>query len=204
MNVFWILWATAFHDWLKHLELTKLEWLHSVKVFGFLSEILDFPTKIAFSMCGIIYVFLQTPTTSVCVEWVLESGKFSTSIWKPTCWNRLITVDNVMNIIITLSICFNKLVSRYFWKINVIPYWFFPVANFYRQFNAIGPLFVHYAFLPYILSTSFSTHPKPLTWDKKPFQNRRVPLTTFLTLWDFPIFSAMWDCSNFSFFPKIF
>ena len=31
-----------------------------------------------------------------------------------------------------------------------------------------------YQLLPYVLSTSFSTHPKPLTRDKKPFQSRRV------------------------------
>ena len=37
---------------------------------------------------------------------------------------------------------------------------------FFRQFNAIGPLFVHYALLPYVLTTSFSPHPKHLTWDK--------------------------------------
>ena len=53
------------------------------------------------------------------------------------------------------------------------------VASFFRQFNAIGPLFVHYALLPYVLSTSFSTHPKPLTWDKRLFQSSRVTLSTF-------------------------
>ena len=45
---------------------------------------------------------------------------------------------------------------------------------FFRQFNAIGPHFVHYALLPYVLSTSFLTHPKPLN---KLFQSRRVPLS---------------------------
>ena len=37
------------------------------------------------------------------------------------------------------------------------------VASFFRKFNAIGPLSVHYALLPFVLSTSFSTHPEPLT-----------------------------------------
>ena len=36
-----------------------------------------------------------------------------------------------------------------------------------------------YQLLPYVLSTAFSTHPKPLTWNKKPFQSRRVLLSTF-------------------------
>ena len=35
--------------------------------------------------------------------------------------------------------------------------------------------FMHiYQLLHHVLSTSFSTHPKPLTWVKKPFQSKRV------------------------------
>ena len=47
-----------------------------------------------------------------------------------------------------------------------------------------------YQLLPYGLSTSFSTHPKPLTWDKKPFQSRRVH---FFDTENFLLFSALWD-----------
>ena len=53
-----------------------------------------------------------------------------------------------------------------------------------------------YQLLPYVLSTSFSTHPKRLTWDKKPFQSRRVDF--FRHYETFLLFSALWDC----FFPK--
>ena len=55
-----------------------------------------------------------------------------------------------------------------------------------------------YQFLPYVLSTSFSTHPKPLTWDKKPFQSRRVHF--FRHYETFLLFSALWDW----FFPNFF
>ena len=55
-----------------------------------------------------------------------------------------------------------------------------------------------YQLLPYVLSTSFSTHPKPLTWDKKPFQSRRVH---FFRHWDFPPFFR--HCET-DFFPKFF
>ena len=79
------------------------------------------------------------------------------------------------------------------------------MGSFFRQFNAIGPLFVHYALLPYVLSTSFSTHPKPLTWDKKPFQSRRVLFPLFSTLWDFPPFFGTLRLFTFLIFsPKFF
>ena len=68
----------------------------------------------------------------------------------------------------------------------------------------IGPLFVHYALLSYVLSTSFSTHPKPLTWDKKPFQSRRAPLYTFFDAMRLSPFFRQWDCSNFFFFSNFF
>ena len=35
----------------------------------------------------------------------------------------------------------------------------FTVAVFFRQFNAIGPLFVHYALLPYVLIHMYHTLP---------------------------------------------
>ena len=47
--------------------------------------------------------------------------------------------------------------------------------------------------LPYVLSTSFSLHPKPLTWDKKPFQSRRVPFHFFRHYETFLLFSSLWD-----------
>ena len=48
------------------------------------------------------------------------------------------------------------------------------------------------ALLPYVLSTSFSIHPKPLTWDKMPFQRRRVPFSTFIdTMRRFPFFGTV-------------
>ena len=53
-----------------------------------------------------------------------------------------------------------------------------------------------YQLLPYVLSTSFSTHPKPLTRDKKPFQSRRVHF--FWHYETFPLFSALWDYLTFS------
>ena len=55
-----------------------------------------------------------------------------------------------------------------------------------------------YQLLSYVLSTSFSTHPKPLTWDKKPFQSWRVHV--FWHYETFPLFSALWDW----FFSEIF
>ena len=55
-----------------------------------------------------------------------------------------------------------------------------------------------YQLLPYVLSTSFSTHPKPLTWDKKPFQSRRVHF--FRHYETFLLFSALWDW----FFSEVF
>ena len=48
-----------------------------------------------------------------------------------------------------------------------------------------------YQLLPYVLSTSFSTHPKPLTWDTKPFQSSRVHF--FRHYETFLVFSALWD-----------
>ena len=63
-----------------------------------------------------------------------------------------------------------------------------------------------YQLLPYVLSTSFSTHPKPLTWDKKPFQSRRVHF--FRHYETFLLFSALWDWFFSEFFllflPSIF
>ena len=62
-----------------------------------------------------------------------------------------------------------------------------------------------YQLLPYVLSTSFSTHPRPLTWDKKPFQSRRVHF--FRHYETFLIFSALWDwffSEFFLFLPSIF
>ena len=53
------------------------------------------------------------------------------------------------------------------------------MASFFSSVQRYRSTFLHYALLPYVLSTSFSTHPKPLTWNKKPFQSRRVPLSTF-------------------------
>ena len=55
-----------------------------------------------------------------------------------------------------------------------------------RETSTFCALMHIYQLSPYVLSTSFSTHPKPLTWDKKPFQSRRVHF--FSTLWDFPPF----------------
>ena len=55
-----------------------------------------------------------------------------------------------------------------------------------------------YQLLPYVLITSFLTHPKPLTWDKKPFKSRRVHF--FRHYETFLLFSALWDW----FFPEIF
>ena len=63
-----------------------------------------------------------------------------------------------------------------------------------------------YKTLPLVLSTSFSTHPKPLTWDKKPFQSRRVHsfrhYETFLLFWhcetDF-VFRNFFNCSSHQF-----
>ena len=55
-----------------------------------------------------------------------------------------------------------------------------------------------YQLLPYVLSTSFSTHPKPLTWDRKPFQSRRVHF--FRHYETFLLFSALWHW----FFSEIF
>ena len=46
-----------------------------------------------------------------------------------------------------------------------------------------------YQLLPYVLSTSFSTHPKSLTWDKIPFQ--RVHF--FRHYGAFLLFSTLWD-----------
>ena len=59
-----------------------------------------------------------------------------------------------------------------------------------------------YQLLPYVLSTSFSTHSKTLTWDKKPFQSRRVHF--FRHYETFLLFSALWDCSKFDFFSEFF
>ena len=78
------------------------------------------------------------------------------------------------------------------------------MARFFRQFNAMGPLFVHYALLPYVLSTSFSTHPKPLTWDKKPFQSRKVPLSTFFDTMRFSPFFGTVRLFKLLIFPRIF
>ena len=58
-----------------------------------------------------------------------------------------------------------------------------------------------YQLLPYVLSTSFSTHPKPLAWDKKPFQNRRVPLFTFF---DTMRLSSFFRHCEIDFFPNFF
>ena len=79
------------------------------------------------------------------------------------------------------------------------------MAIFFRQFNAIGPLFVHYALLRYVPSTSFSTRPKPLTCDKKPFQSRRVPFSTFFeTMRLFPFFRHCETVQIFNFFSELF
>ena len=76
---------------------------------------------------------------------------------------------------------------------------------FFRLFNAIGPLFVHYVHSPYVLSTSFSTHPKPLTKDKKPFQSRRVPLSTFFDTMRLSLFFRHCETVQIpNFFSEIF
>ena len=67
-------------------------------------------------------------------------------------------------------------------------------------------IIAHLPTLPYVLSTSFSTHPKPLTWDKKPFQSRRVHFSRHYET--FLLFSALWDWFFSEFFllflPSIF
>ena len=73
---------------------------------------------------------------------------------------------------------------------------FSSVQSVTSTFCALMQLMHIYQLLPYVLSTSFSKHPKRLTWDKKPFQNRIVHF-----LWHyetFLLFSALWDW----FFPK--
>ena len=72
---------------------------------------------------------------------------------------------------------------------------------FFRQFNAIGPLFVHYALLPYVISTSFSTHPKLLT---EPFQSRMVPLSTFFDTMRLSPFFRHWRQVQISLFSEFF
>ena len=72
---------------------------------------------------------------------------------------------------------------------------------FFRQFNAIGPLFVPYPLLPYVLSTSFSTYPKPLTSHSKA---EGSPFPLFSTLRDFPLFFGTVRLFKFLIFPKFF
>ena len=61
-----------------------------------------------------------------------------------------------------------------------------------------------WVFSPYVLSTSFSTHPKPLTWDKKPFQSRRVSLSTFFDTMRLPFFRHCETVENSNFFRNFF
>ena len=63
---------------------------------------------------------------------------------------------------------------------------------------------MHYALLPYVLGTSFSTHPKPLTRDKKPFQSRRAPLSTFFDTMRLSPFFGSVRLFKFLIFRKIF
>ena len=55
-----------------------------------------------------------------------------------------------------------------------------------------------YQLLLYVLSTSFSTHPKTPTWDKKPFQSRRVHFFRH-----YETFLLFRHCET-DFFPKFF
>ena len=55
-----------------------------------------------------------------------------------------------------------------------------------------------YQLLPYVLSTSFSTYPKPLTGDRKPFQSRRVHFFRH-----YETFLLFWHCET-DFFPNFF
>ena len=82
------------------------------------------------------------------------------------------------------------------------------VASFFssvqRETSTFCALMHIYQLLPYVLSTSFSTHPKPLTWDKKSFQSRWVHF--FWHYETFLLFSALWDwffSENFFIVPPI-
>ena len=132
-----------------------------------------------------IIIFCPASQAFLCPSWHASIVQF------PLVW----TFDRV-----SFWIYLHFLFKWRFWRET----WLLEWLLFFRQFNAIGPLFVQYALLPYVLSTAFSTHPKTLTWDKKPFQSRRVPLSTFLTLWDFPLFFGTLRLFKFLIFSNRF
>ena len=71
-----------------------------------------------------------------------------------------------------------------------------------RDRSTFCALMHFYQLLPYVLSTSFSTHPKPLTWNKKPFQSRRVNF--FRHYETFPLFRHCETVQISHFFPNFF
>ena len=64
--------------------------------------------------------------------------------------------------------------SRRFRRKSRLLQWLVFYPSVQRETSTFCALMHIYQLLPYVLSISFSTHPKPLTWDKKPFQSRRV------------------------------
>ena len=102
---------------------------------------------------------------------------------------------------------YSDVFSRRFRRKSRLLQWLvFFLSSVQRVTSTFCALMHIYQLLPYVLSTSFSTHPKPLTWDKKPFQSRRVHF--FRHYETFLLFSALWDWFFSEFFllflPSIF
>ena len=74
----------------------------------------------------------------------------------------------------------------------------------FRQFNTIGPLFVHHALLPYVLSTSFSTHPKPHHEIKSHSKAEGSPFHFFDSMSLSPLFRHCETVQISHFFPIFF
>ena len=88
------------------------------------------------------------------------------------------------------------------WALDIVPTLDVPVL-FFSSAQRDWSTFYALCTFTIVLSISFWTHPKPLTWKKKSFQSRRVP-SNFSALWDFPrpLF-RLWDFfENFEMSPK--
>ena len=96
-----------------------------------------------------------------------------------------------------LPVCSFCVFSRRFRRNTRLLQW---LVFFVSSTRSVHFLYImhYYLMYLYVLSASFSTHPIPLRWDKKPFQS------FYSTLWDLPPFFGTVRRFKFLIFPRNF
>ena len=87
--------------------------------------------------------------------------------------------------------------SRRFRRKSRLLQWLVFCSSVQRETSTFCAKLHIYQLLPYVLSTSFSTHPRALTGDKKPFQSRTVYFFRHYETDFFPEFFLLFSPSIF-------